>query len=261
MSIPVLWQRAVANEIAYWSQLSVVHTRLDGVFFVHDVYTAPPVNSAYAAHVPLGCEMAFARGARDFYIQRGRSAQLQVAPWVVSPSLQGALVDVGWIRATDISVMSTDVLLDPTSAPPDISIRLATSEDMVTWTTILARCFDLPEQAAFLNALRIGFLQGSVVSYLAEWQGEPAGCAQLFLEAEMGGIYAVGTLPAFRHRGIARTLLARILDDAMSRCGQVCLQTVANSIAEHIYHGLGFRRLFVHECYYLPLLGRKYQPV
>ncbi len=251
-SVPALWRDIIANELAYWAQLSEVHIWPEGVFFVHESHTSPPVNGVRDVQVSPGQERAFAREARAFFARRGRSAQLQVNPWGASPRLQEALIQAGWVKVEDIAVMAADVLPEPTPPPPHLSWHVVGATEMPQWVSILVRSFELPASSGFTTSLCRRFGQGTAVSYLAEWDGEPAGCAQLFQEAGVAGIYAVGTLPAFRRRGIASALVGHLVREAMAHGDCVCLQVIAGSPAERLYSRLGFRRLFAQECYYLP---------
>ncbi len=251
-SVPALWRNIIANELAYWAQLSEVYAWPEGVFFVHESHADPPVNGVRDVRVSPGQEVSFAREARAFFARRGRSAQLQVSPWAASQRLQEALTRAGWIRVEDITVMAADALPELSPPSPHLSWRVAEAAEMPQWVSILVRSFDLPESPAFTAALCRRFRQGTAVSYLAEWDGQPVGCAQLFLEAGVVGIYAVGTLPAFRRRGIASALVEHLMRDAMAHGDLVCLQAIAGSAAERVYTRLGFRRLFAQECYYLP---------
>jgi GNAT superfamily N-acetyltransferase len=250
--IPALWRDIIANELAYWAQLSEVHLWPEGVFFVHESHTSPPVNGIRDVQVSPGQEITFAQEARAFFARRGRSAQLQVNPWATSHRLQEALTRAGWIRVEDIVVMASGTLPELSSPSSHLSWHVVEAAEMPRWVSILVRSFELPESPEFMASLCQRFGRGTAVSYLAEWDGEPAGCAQLFLEAGIAGIYAVGTLPAFRRRGIASTLVGHLVREAMAHGDCVCLQVIAGSPAERIYARLGFQRLFAQECYYLP---------
>ncbi|MCS7222623.1 MAG: GNAT family N-acetyltransferase [Anaerolineae bacterium] len=250
--VPALWRDIIANELAYWAQLSEVHIWPEGVFFVHESLTSPPVNGVRDVQVAPGQEVAFAQEARAFFAQRGRSAQLQVNPWAASPRLREALAQAGWIRVEDIIVMVADAPPEPSPPSPHLSWHVVEASEMSQWVSVLVGSFELPASPTFTASLCRRFRQGTTVSYLAEWDGKPAGCAQLFREAGVAGIYAVGTLPAFRRRGIASALVGHLMREAIAHEDHVCLQVIAGSPAEQVYVRLGFQRLFAQECYYLP---------
>lgn len=250
--VPALWRDIIANELAYWAQLSEVHLWPEGVFFVHDSLASPPVNGVRDVQVAPGQELTFAQEARAFFARRGRSAQLQVNPWAASPRLQEALTQAGWIRVEDIIVMVADTPPELPPRSPHLSWHAVEAAELSQWVSILIRSFELPESPAFAASLCRRFGQGTTVSYLAEWDGEPAGCAQLFRGAGVAGIYAVGTLPTFRRRGIASALVGHLVREGMAHGDYVCLQVIAGSPAERVYARLGFQRLFSQECYYLP---------
>jgi GNAT superfamily N-acetyltransferase len=82
--------------------------------------------------------------------------------------------------------------------------------------------------------------------------GEPAGAVSLFHQGGRGGVYNVGTFPAFRGQGVATSLLRHLVVVAR-RLGvaQLILQTVHHGPAQPIYERVGFRTCFVRD-WYLP---------
>jgi ribosomal protein S18 acetylase RimI-like enzyme len=82
--------------------------------------------------------------------------------------------------------------------------------------------------------------------YIAHVDGQPAGVLHLLCdESHTAGIYAVGTLRAFRRRGIATTLLLRAIADAHAAgCDVIALSTDLTNEAQRLYASVGFEPLF-----------------
>lgn len=74
---------------------------------------------------------------------------------------------------------------------------------------------------------------------LARLEGRPVGTGLLYADHENAGLHMLGVPPEARRKGIARTLMLRLLDDARSQaCGFATLQ--ASSMGESLYRHLGF---------------------
>ncbi|GAB4566167.1 MAG: hypothetical protein Kow0047_17350 [Anaerolineae bacterium] len=244
-----LCRRALANENAYWAILSEVQNWPTGIVYLHDYYRGPPLNAIRQVDVPEGDEEAFAMEARRLFVRYGRSAQLQVAPWGAREGLRQALMRHGWYRLDDILVMVAERVPDLEGpASKEITVRAAEKEEMAQWMELLTESFELPFDARARKALQRSFLRSPVVSYVAEWRGALVGCAQLFEHSGVSGVYAVGTLPAFRRRGVATALMRHIM---MSARPPVALQVTARSDAERLYRRLGFVQVCFQECYLL----------
>ncbi len=61
-----------------------------------------------------------------------------------------------------------------------------------------------------------------------------------FLHGTDCGIYAVGTMPEWRRRGLARSLMEHVLADAQRR-GALTASLQSTRMAQHLYESLGFQ--------------------
>lgn len=80
---------------------------------------------------------------------------------------------------------------------------------------------------------------GRARAYLATLEGVPAACCQVVESDGIAGIFALGTIPAVRRRGIASALLRHVIDAAASG-GTRWASLRAMPDSEPIYHRLGF---------------------
>lgn len=88
--------------------------------------------------------------------------------------------------------------------------------------------------------------------YLAQVNGRPVGTAILYQGEEAAQVLAVGTLPAYRGRGIATAVMRRIIRDWQTTGkGFLFLDAAPGSSAERLYLGLGFQKAYLR-CVYAP---------
>lgn len=106
--------------------------------------------------------------------------------------------------------------------------------------------------AGFGASFRSVLSHAAGLHFVALVDGEPAGAVSLFHHSGQGGVYNVGTLPAFRGQGVATTLLLHLLVVARQLgLAQLILQAVHHGPAQPIYERVGFRTCFVRD-WYLP---------
>lgn len=147
----------------------------------------------------------------------------------------------------------------PILASPDVRVERATEDQAPLVFEVIRRIFfahaSESSLAAARRSVKISF-EEDAINYLAYWGGQLAGAGMLFPRGEMGGIYNMCTLPQFRGRGVATSILAQCLADAQQRgCTYVGLTPTDQGRA--LYRHLGFREAY-QELYYfeaLPVRG------
>jgi ribosomal protein S18 acetylase RimI-like enzyme len=141
--------------------------------------------------------------------------------------------------------MALDLRLAEIEAPalPNLCIeRVADQAQLGQFAAATIRGFELPpEYAAHWYAIHAG-LEGdeTLRSYLATLDGEPVGCAQLFLGVEAAGIYDVAVVPGCRGLGLGRLLTLFALREARSLGADLAVLH-ASQMGEGLYLRLGFR--------------------
>ncbi|MDV3292990.1 MAG: GNAT family N-acetyltransferase [Nitrososphaerales archaeon] len=75
-------------------------------------------------------------------------------------------------------------------------------------------------------------------------EGSVAGVLAIFRTPGLAGVYCVGTLPKFRRRGVAGTLIGRAKEIAIAEGRRLCLQTLESDGAEPFYLARGFTKLY-----------------
>jgi GNAT superfamily N-acetyltransferase len=117
-------------------------------------------------------------------------------------------------------------------------------EDAETWCKVCAAAFEVPLEhfALWIDALANSrsVLRQHAVHLLVRLDGHPAATAVLIKGAGLGGIYAVGTVPALRGKGAgAAATLAAGHRAAEWGCTHLTLQATQAGLP--IYKRLGFR--------------------
>ncbi|MBD3678142.1 MAG: GNAT family N-acetyltransferase [Rhodobacteraceae bacterium] len=149
--------------------------------------------------------------------------------------------------AADLGQMPEDPL------PKGLEITQVQSEqDRVLWGELAARCIGAPEAvASALGQVEAGIEDCELDGcrrYLAFHDGTPVGTASLVLTPHVAGLYAVGTQPDQRGKGIGRALTLHALNHARhADCRVGVLQ--ASSMGKPLYEKLGFRTLFDYVIY------------
>ncbi len=103
-----------------------------------------------------------------------------------------------------------------------------------------------------LDFLSKQFEDKKVINYLGFIDGNPVSIASIICSKNFGGIYNVCTIPSYRKRGCASTLILNAVRKCIKEGVRVIfLQTEHNTYNERFFHKLGFFTKFVGECYVL----------
>lgn len=122
-----------------------------------------------------------------------------------------------------------------------IEVRVAEPEDARTFADVHSAGDERWFKRMALSTALAGILEPDNRFYIAYADGQPAGTTHVLRDGATAGIYAVGTLKAYRKRGVATTLLARAVRDALDAgCDVIALRTLAGGDAMRLYTLLGF---------------------
>ncbi|HEU4522429.1 MAG TPA: GNAT family N-acetyltransferase [Thermoanaerobaculia bacterium] len=176
---------------------------------------------------------------------------LKVTPFSRPANLETRLLETGWAVATTLThmVKSTGTA---TQTAQGIGIRVCTTEDDVrTFSEVQSTAFGAPEWVRWVHKVNVvNVPRTDQRFYVADVDGEPSGVCLLVVTGDVAGLYAVATLPAVRHRGVARALVDRAASDARDMGASVlCLNTLKHGPAEQAFARLGFQSVFESKFY------------
>ncbi len=188
--------------------------------------------------------------AEAFYRARKLPTRYQISPAAQPLDLDDQLAARGYtaVARTAVQVAPITTLLaktPPLRQYPTFAIEVAETFDE-EW---FAAYMDFAEEDAAGFAIRREILQriGASTGFaLLQIDDQPAAVGLGVVEAGWLGIFCMGTAPAFRRRGAARTILRTLAIWAqMQDADHAYLQVMdKNSAARPLYAGIGFQTLY-----------------
>ena len=173
------------------------------------------------------------------------------ALWIVGSSASPAnlpkmLISAGLSHAGDLAGMAIDLNANTSiPIPRGIAFReVLNDEDLFSWTKVLARGYELPNEIAGLFsslAKCYGLGQSSAIRfYIAELDGVPSACSMLTLFSGVAGVYCVATLPEVRNNGLGSVVTSGLLHVA-KQCGYRMVVLQASPMGYPLYCRIGFK--------------------
>jgi GNAT superfamily N-acetyltransferase len=218
--------------------ITVVDSGIDYAVFNISVFNLPRVTSR------LDFNERLAQSQSHFDKRRVRWSH-----WVcldlLPPALRERADDVfragGLRRLTEAPGMIAKRLLPPSRALPHLRWRrVADTETRIAFAHITAMSFDIPFSTCREVYEPEGAWKGSYEGYVGFHQNTPVCTAALVADGEVIGIYSVGTLPGYRRRGFAETLLRGVLADKSAETGLTRYALQSTRAGYEMYRRLGF---------------------
>ncbi len=202
---------------------------------------------------------------RDVAAVRARQRELELPEafeWIddVSPGLHRA-AEAGGLRVVDHPLMVLDDEV-PRTTPDGVELRLVHEEDdLATVSAVAAVAFGAPgtevgsagaEALAATAAertseqddlLRRRLRSGLTVFAAAFVDGHPVATGIHQPVGDVAEVAGVGTLPAYRRRGLGAAVTALLVEDARAHGIDTVFLTAADDAVARVYGRLGFRRV------------------
>jgi ribosomal protein S18 acetylase RimI-like enzyme len=135
-------------------------------------------------------------------------------------------------------------------------LRVGTKKEMDLFSEIQSRGFSASQSDHenwhpwLREANHRNLTNSDQIFYVGSMDGRAVGTVLLVFQGSTAGIYAVATLPDFRKRGVAATIMAEALSDAKKRgASTITLQVILGSYAEKFYEKLGFQKEYVNSIF------------
>lgn len=180
------------------------------------------------------------------------------ASWYITPqsrpaNLQNFLKDYGFTHKDDWSAMAIDLKIIPKSFnfPEGMEIKeVLNPDELKTWTDILVKSFEFPEiiqsyKKYFINA---GLKSPNSHYYLGFLNGKPVATGVLFDGEGAAGLFYIGTIPTARRKGIAKTMVNYLLNEAKSRGYPISILQ-ASEMGYPLYKKIGFKKYYTTKIY------------
>ena len=190
-------------------------------------------------------EKEFAKRRRQvpsIFVEDGR-------PW---DRMRGCLTSRGYLVADRMLVMEglRQAKSEPRSAP-GVGVALvgsgARGRDVQDWTrTYLQAFYGSQRLSNKVNRIMRKVVKDKKASVFLARVGEAAaGCAAMYRTAGgVAGAYCIGTVPPFRGKGVAATMLGHMRELAQSEGRRLVLQTMASDEVEGFYIKQGFVQIY-----------------
>ncbi len=233
---------AELNEVGWWSSWGDVRW-LDARCFILESkdFSEPFFNRAGF----LSCDASAARvgDIEDAFFTTGRDSHVML--FEPCEKALSFLKKRGYTIVDGMTVMQ--MRKPKISVNEAVRVREAGPGVLGRWCDAYLLSFygDLTLKQPVMRVLRRISRIGSATLLVAELGGKVAGIAALYRTPGLLGLYCLGTLPEFRGRGVAHSLLGQAQVIAASEGRKVVLQSLFSEGAESFYYKVGFERLYM----------------
>ncbi len=180
------------------------------------------------------------------------------ASWYITPqshpaSLQNILKDYSFTYKENWNAMAVNLENIPESFnfPEGMEIKeVLNLDELKTWTDILVKSFEFPEiiqsyKKYFINA---GLESPNSHYYLGFLNEKPVATGILFDGEGAAGLFYIGTVPKARRKGIAKTMVYYLLNEAKNRGYPISILQ-ASEMGYPVYKKIGFKKYYTTKIY------------
>jgi N-acetylglutamate synthase-like GNAT family acetyltransferase len=229
------------NEIGWWSNWG------DTKWFGRDAYllTSREFSEPFFNRAGfLTCESARKNLPKAEEVLRAKGLVPHLTIFESCDDSSDPLKPGGYSRFDEMIVQEAGKESIPTNE--DVLVREIATRDLTTWveTYLVSFYGETSLEPQVLRVVRRLMGAKRVTLLVAEMEGMAAGVTALYRTPGLLGLYCLGTLPALRGRGIARSILSRAQAISIREKRALILQSLASEETEPFYAKFGFRRLY-----------------
>ena len=248
------WKKLEANENAFFNLHRSERVNWDQAVLLASPYPEVSIWN-YAGSIQTtesACEELISN-VESFFSERDMPTTFKINPLTEPPTLQANLEERGYTLITEATTMLFGGSLRLFVMSNKTFIERVGVDQIETFTTTQLDGFESGREwfPWFLETNRRNVERNDHVYYLAKHDDQPAAVLlAITTPKDVCGIYAVATLPEFRGKGIASTLIGHVISDA-ERAGieHITLSTATGGPAEGYFQKLGFESAYVSRFY------------
>jgi GNAT superfamily N-acetyltransferase len=222
------------------------------------VYVTPssPVNKVIGLALDTALDVETLERIETHWQGKGEAVRVELSV-LADPSVGSILTDRGYRLHGFEHVLGLELNgREPAPATTNISVDLATEQELPTWIEIAVEAFmhldgtgSVPDDALPRDRLAkvIEEVMGApgFLRYLARIDGQAVGEAAMRIDGDLAQISGAGTLPHARGRGVQKALLQRrLLDARRAGCKLAVVTTAPGTRSQENVMRRGFELLY-----------------
>jgi len=127
------------------------------------------------------------------------------------------------------------------------SVHHITRKDSLLWTEVFCKSYDCIDWTEEVNSIVRNSVSG--IEYLVD-SDYNASCAALYEKNSILGLYCLGTIPEYRKKGLAKSLINYALNQVRNKnLDFLMLETYARDNLLKFYSNLGFEQIYEKKIY------------
>ncbi len=245
---------AYSRESTHWGKGGHFREEAGVLFFATGSWIPVNCNGAFRLDPDVSATEIVPR-ADDFFARLGRGYCVKVRDTSEDDDLRAACQDAGLVEfRSGGPEMALDTRLSDAPAPPDIDLRLVTTEaEVADFSRVNGEAYSTygmpPDQiAAIFNCASDLLSCSDLMSVVAYRDGQPVSAAQVFLSHGIAGIYWVGTVEAARGQRLAE-MVTRVVGNMAFDRGARLSTLQASPMGEPVYRRMGYVELYRYQDY------------
>lgn len=258
LTSPGLLAAMEANMAAYWTTFgsgpqAELHEGPDLTYFLTGIPT-PMFNCVFCAQLEPGTVDTNIAAVVEAATVHGAPICWNLGPTSQPGDLAAHLLQHGFVPGRELPALAVELeTLREMPSPPNFTIRQVVNQDLLSaWTQVATGSFDFPaevnRQFVMLEQYLGATPRNLLHRYLGYLDGTPVATSVMVMQAGVAGMYAVGTLPEARRRGIGSLMTTFPLSEAL-RIGYRIGTLQASIMGYPVYQKLGFQEIFRFERY------------